>query len=161
MSLFRNENPNLGPSTSVQELSGYGSGQPVANNYKPTTREVISAVIPITAASSGTYIFQAPWACQVLAIHMNATVISTGAATALVEKITADGVAPAASGTSIVPLHTAVDVHGLTVNTRINVTLVTTAASLLMAAGDQLAIFTSASTVGLAGYVQVEVAQLG
>lgn len=161
MSLFRNENPALGPSTTVQELAGYGAGNPVASNFKPTTRETLQVYVPTTAASSGTYFFQAPWACQVVAIHFNCSVISTGAATGLIEKITADAVAPAASGTSIAGLHTALDIHGATVNTRVNITLTSTAASLLMNAGDQLALFTSASTAGISGYFQVEVVQIG
>ena len=56
MSLFRNENPILGPQTSLTELSGYGAGTPKSNIYKPTTREIISVNVDAVtfAAITGT-----------------------------------------------------------------------------------------------------------
>lgn len=161
--LFRNEYPNLGPATTVNEggLIAASNAKTGSFDYKPTTREIVSLQVPTTAASSGTYFYEAPWKCQVVAIHFNQTVISTGAATGLVEKISADSVVPAASGTNITPLHTAVDLHGGTINTRVEVAISATLTGATLNPGDQLALFTSASTAGLAGYFQVDIVQLG
>lgn len=161
--LFRNEAPNLGSTTTVNEvgLKPASNASTQASDYKPTTRETILVQVPITAASSGTYFFEAPWKCQVIAIHFNLTVISTGAATGLIEKIVGDAVVPAASGAGITPLHSAVDLHGSTVNTRVEVTISATPTGATLNAGDQLALFTSASTAGTAGYFQVDVTQIG
>lgn len=163
MSLFRDENPALGPSCSVKELSGYGAGSPVVNYFKPGTRETVSVPLPTTASSSGQWIFQAPWTCQVVGIRINWTVQSTGAANLSIERVIGDTVAPAAAnGTTIILLSTGVISLQGTANTRQNVALSVAAGSpLILNAGDQIALFTSASTAGLVGYVQVEVAQIG
>ena len=154
----------MGPTSTIQELSGYGAGNPVANNFKPTSREVIDVPVLAVAAAAGQYIFQAPWQCQVVGVRFNLTVISTGAATLSVERIIGDGVAPAAAnGTTIILMTTATINLQSTVNTRQNVALSTAAGSpLILNAGDQLALFQSAASTGLAGAnVQIEIAQIG
>jgi hypothetical protein len=162
MSLFRNENPNLGPQTSVQELSGYGAGNPVANNYKPTTRHIVNVNLA-PAGAVGQWVFQAPWACTVVGARMNFTVQSAGAANLSIEKITGDTIAPAAAnGTTIVLLTSAVVSMQGTANTRQNLTLSTAAGSPLnLNAGDQIALFSSASAASFVGLVQIELAQVG
>lgn len=163
MSLFKDENPALGPTTSVKEFSGYGAGNPVVNYFKPTTREVIQVQLPTTAASSGTWVYQAPWQCQVVGIRLNWAVQSTGAANLSIERITGDTIAPAAAnGTTIILLTAAVASLQGTANTRQNLALSIAAGSpLVLNAGDQIALFTSASTAGLVGYAQIEIAQIG
>jgi hypothetical protein len=163
MSLFRDENPALGPLTQVKELSGYGTGTPVVNYFKPGTREMIA--VPLSATSNLTqYIFQAPWACQVVGVHFNCTT-AAGAGVLSVERIIGDGVAPAAAnGTTIILLTAAtMTLSGFLANTRQNVALSTAAGSpLVLNAGDQIALFLSAAPTSLAGaYVQVEIAQIG
>ena len=164
MSLFRDENPALGPTTTVKELSGYGAGTPVINYFKPGTRDVIDYALLAAAATGGQWVYQAPFAAQVVGIHINWTVQSTGASNLSIEKITADAIAPAAAnGTTIVLLTSAVTSLQGTANTRQNLALSTAAGSpLVLNAGDQVAFFWSAATTGLAGCnVQVELAQIG
>jgi len=163
MSLFRNENPNLGPQTTLQELSGYGSGNPIAQNFKPGTREVIS--IPIAAASALTqYIFQAPWTCQIVGIRYNCTT-AAGAGVLSVERIIGDSVAPAAAnGTTIILLTASTaTLSGFAANTRQNFALSVAAGSpLVLSAGDQIAYFLSAAPTSLVGgVIQIEIAQIG
>lgn len=159
--LFKNENPVLGASTKLTEFSGYGAGQPKSNAFKPTTREVLTFQVP----QSGTafWIFQAPWKCQVVAAHFNCT--TTGAAvTATVEKIQADGIAPAAAnGGTIVNVLSSTIPMNPTANTRANFTPSTAAGSpAVLNAGDQLAVFLSGATTTLVGgNLQVEVVQIG
>lgn len=162
MSLFRDENPALGAQTSVKELSGYGTGNPIVSYFKPGTREILS--IPLSATSPTTqWIFQAPWACQVVAAHFNST--TAGAASTLtVEKIMADAIAPAAAnGTTIINVLASTVSLASTANTRVNVGPSAAAGSpSILNAGDQLAIFISATPTGLAGaYLQVEIVQIG
>lgn len=167
MSLFRNENPNLGPQTTVQELSGYGAGNPVPSNFKPTTREVLS--VPLSAVINATgnltgYIFQAPWQCQVVAIRFNCTT-AAAAGVLSVERIIGDSVAPAAAnGTTIILLTAATaTLSGFNANTRQNLALSTASGSpLVLNAGDQIAYFLSAVPTSLVGgEVQIEIQQLG
>lgn len=165
MSLFRNENPNLGPLTTVNEIALVGTSNTTtgSNNFKPSTREIFS--VPLVAASSTTgYIFQAPWSCQVVGIHFNCTT-AAAAGVLSVEKIVGDAVAPAAAnGTTIVLLTAATaTLSGFTANTRQNLALSVAAGSpLVLNAGDQLAYFLSAAPTSLVGgMVQIEIAQLG
>jgi len=166
--LFRNENPNLGPSTQIQELSGYtgaGAGYTIAtNNYKPGSREIIDYQLIAAGATGGQWVYQAPFACQVIGAHINWTVQSTGASNLSIERITADALAPAAAnGTTIILLTSAVTSLQGTANTRQNLALSTAAGNpLVLNAGDQIAFFWSAATTGLAGCnVQIELSQLG
>lgn len=162
MSLFRNENPNLGPTTTVQELSGFGAGNPVANNFKPTTREMVDVTMQAAAQHVTQYLYQAPWACQVIAVHENHTVASASGTLDLV-KIIGDGQAPTSTynATSVKLLNAGPMSTAGTANTRQNLALVAGSA-VLMNAGDQLAIVASGTATGYAGgIVQVEIAQIG
>lgn len=163
--LFRNENPVLGPFTQINEQGTLATNSTlVSNNFKPSSREILSVPLIVAAAASSQYIFQAPWQCQVVGVRLNWTVQSTGASNLSVERITADAVAPAAAnGTTIILLTAAAASLQGTANTRQNLALSTAAGNpLVLNAGDQIAIFESAATTGLAGaYVQVELAQIG
>ncbi|SRR6266576_6002797 len=161
--LFRNENPVLGPLTQINELGTLASNSTLlSNNFKPTSREVISFPIPASAVTTQ-WLWQAPWQCQVVAIRVNWAVQSTGASNLSVEKIATDTVAPAASnGTTIVLLSNAVISMQGTANTRQNIALSTASGALNLNAGDQIAVFASATLAGLVGAIlQVEIAQLG
>jgi hypothetical protein len=167
MGLFRNEGPNLGPGTTVYELSGYGTGTPIANNFKPSTREIFSWNMSALANAAGNlsgYIFQAPWSCQVVGVHFNCTT-AAAAGVLSVERIIGDTVAPgAANGTTIILLTSAtMTLSGFTANTRQNVALSTAAGSpLILNPGDQLAYFLSAVPTSLVGgLLQIETQQLG
>jgi|SRR6267378_251835 len=163
--IFRNEQLPLGAQTTINEQGTLASNTTlVNNNFKPSSREILSVPLIVAAGASSQYIFQAPWQCQVVAIRLNFTVQSTGASNLSVERITADAVAPgAANGTTIILLTSAVASLQGTANTRQNLALSTAAGlPLVLNAGDQIAIFESAATTGLAGaYVQVELAQIG
>lgn len=165
MSLFRNENPNLGPLTTVNEvaLSNVSNTTTVSNNFKPSTREIIS--VPLAAASAtSAYVYQAPWQCQVVGIHFNATTAAS-AGVLSVERIIGDSVAPAAAnGTTIILLTAATaTLSGFTANTRQNLALSVAAGSpLILNAGDQIAYFLStAATALVGGNLQIELAQIG
>lgn len=163
MPLFRDENPALGPTTSVKELSGYGAGNPVVSYFKPSTREFVT--INLQAASPLTqYLFQAPWAAQVVGVHYNCTT-AAAAGVLSVERIIGDTVAPAAAnGTTILLLTAAtMTLSGFAANTRQNVALSTAAGSpLILNPGDQIAYFLSAAPTSLVGgNLQIELAQIG
>src|SRR5882762_4823065 len=106
MSLFRNESPNLGSTTTVNEVgaSATSTATLVSNDYKPATREMVDfqlSAVANTAANLTGYVFTAPWACKVVAIRYNAAVVSSAATSVLdIQKITADAVAPG-SGTTL------------------------------------------------------------
>lgn len=163
--LFRNENPNLGPLTTVNEiaLTSTSSVTVASSNLKPGTREIISVPLIAAGGANSQWVFQAPFACQVVAIRFNGTVV--GAASNLsIEKITADGLAPAAAnGTTIVLLTAAVfALNTFTPNTRANLALSAVTSANLLNAGDQIALFVSAASTGLLGaMVQIEIAQIG
>lgn len=162
MALFRNENPNLGPLTTVAELSGFGAGNPILSNFKPGTREIVS--VPLAIGATTQYVFQAPWQCQVVGLHYNCTT-AAGATNLSIERIIGDSVAPgAANGTTIILLSTGVlALAGFTANTRQNIALSVAAGSpLVLNAGDQIALFFSAALATAVGaYVQIELAQIG
>jgi len=162
MPLFRDENPALGPTTTVKELSGYGSATPVVAYYKPGTREILD--IPLAPAGTITqWAYQAPFTCQVVGMRLNWTVQSTGAANLSVVRVTADSLAPqAANGTTVILLTSAVVSLQGTANTRQNLTLSTASGSpLILNPGDQIGLFSSASAAGLVGNLQIELAQIG
>lgn len=170
MALFRNENPALGPSTTLQELSGYAGnpvGGPVLNNYKPTTREFVDIplnAVTITATQLAGYAFRAPWACQVLAIQAIAATPATSSMTIQLYKcpVSAQPVAPGGAG-SVQLMASALNLDsGLVANTSASQALATTASSLVLAAGDQITYVASGAATGLiGGNLQIEIAQLG
>jgi len=166
MSLFRNESPNLGSLTTIQEVgaSATSTATLVISNNKPTTREIISvplSAVTNTAANLTSWVYTAPWKCQVVAIRYNAAVVSSAATAVLdIQKITADGVAPG-SGTTLLAATYNLDTATVA-NTRVNIGLTTTAASLVLNAGDQIAYNINTAPTALAGAnVQIEIVQIG
>lgn len=166
MALFRDESPNLGTTTTVKEVGASSTSTTtlVTNNFKPPTREIVA--VPLSAVSNTTanltgYVFTAPWKCQVIAIRYNAAVVSSaGTAVLDIQKITADSVAPG-SGTTLLASTYNLDT-ATAANTRVNVALTTTAASLVLNAGDQIAYNINTAPTALAGaLVQIEITQLG
>lgn len=108
------------------------------------------------------YFYQAPWACQVIAVHENHTVASASG-TLDVVKIIGDGQAPTSTynATSVKVLNAGAMSTAGTANTRQNLALVAGSAVILNA-GDQLALVAAGSATGYAGgIVQVEIQQLG
>jgi hypothetical protein len=163
MALFRDEAPVLGQAIQVKELSGYGAGNPVTNYFKPTTRELVDVTMQAAGQHVTQWIYQAPWKCQVVAIHENHTVASTSG-TIDVVRIQADGIAPAAAnGTTIISMLTAPMSTAGAANTRQNLALSTASGNpLILNAGDQLAVVAGGSSVNYAGgVVQIEITQLG
>jgi hypothetical protein len=163
--LFRNENPVLGPSTQLQETgaSATSTSSLVTNTFKPATREIVNfdlSAVKNTAANLSSYVFIAPWACQIVGIRWNCVVKASVSTTLDIQKITADAVAPG-SGTSL--LSAALNINsGVTNNTRLNVSLTSTGSALQLNAGDQIAYNLSGAPTSLAGGdVQIEVVQLG
>lgn len=152
MSLFRNENPILGPSTKVRN--------PVlAADVKPQTNEpIISTTISASAVVGYWVLPAAPEPMQVKAVKCVAVAPSSAALTMAVRKITADGQAPsAAAGASVVELLSA-DINigsgGMAANTVTSGSLSATAGALNLAKGDRLAIkLSSATQTALAGLV--------
>jgi hypothetical protein len=168
MSLFRDENPNLGPLTTVKELSGFGTGTPLVSNFKPTTREMVDLQLSIITNPSGTalvgWLYQAPWKCQVIAVHENHSTAAAASTTVDIIRVQADGVAPAtANGTTLISVLAAPISLAGTANTRQNVALSVAAGSVfVLNAGDQLCYVINQAPTGLAGCnVQVEIAQIG
>src|SRR6267142_1272958 len=155
--LFKNENPVLGPTSQITEvgLTSTSSTALATNSFKPTSREVVT--VPLVAGAL------AQWACQVLAIRFNGTVV--GAAYNLsVEKINTDGVAPAAAnaGTIVLLTNAVFALNTFTPNTWANIALSTASGALNLNPGDGIALFVSASDAGLVGaVVQIELAQIG
>lgn len=164
MAEFLAESPVLGPGFLLQELSGYGTATPIAAAYKPGSRVIISATISAVqhTAVQTAWIYEAPWACKVLAVRFNCTVISsdTTPPTLDVLKATADSVDPA-SGTSI--LAATLNLHTIVANTRQELALTATKSVLLLNAGDQLgfSIGGHAATALAGGGLQIELAQIG
>lgn len=165
MSLFRNESPNLGPATTVQETANISTSNTTTaqNNYKPTTREIVDITMQSNTQHITQWFYVAPWKCQVIAVRENHTVASSSG-TLDVVKIMADGVAPAtANGTTIISMLTGAMSTAGTANTRQNLALTTaTGNPTILNPGDQLALIAAGSNTSYAGgIVQVEIQQLG
>lgn len=168
MPLFRDENPALGPTTQVKELSGYGTATPLVSYLKPTTREMVDLQLSVITNPSGTalvgWIYQAPWKCQVIAVHENHTTAAAASTTVDIIRIQADSVVPAtANGTTLISMLAAPLSLAGTANTRQNPALSAAAGSpTVLNAGDQLAFVINQAPTGLAGCnVQVEITQIG
>lgn len=166
MPLFRNESPNLGPNTTVQELSGFGAGQPTANNYKPTTRQIVETnldAVRNTAAQLTGWLFVAPWKCQIISAKVIAEVSATVTSTVQCYTVpVANQPEAPSSGNQVFSAAQQLSSSTLTANTVFAQTLTTTAANLIMNPGDLLGYSLSATPSGLVGgLLQVEVIQLG
>lgn len=170
MSLFRSESPNLGPTTTVQELSGFGAGNPITSNFKPTTREIVSFSQTSATVPATQYVFVAPWQCQVLAVRISLQTLSTSGTLAVVKVPQASlPLAPTtAVGTSgVVNILNTSNVNigsgGITVNsTNLPALNGGSGSPLVLNPGDQLALQFASTLTSLAGlYVQIEIAQIG
>jgi hypothetical protein len=97
----------------------------------------------------------------VVGIRYNCAVVSSAATAVLdVQKITADSVAPG-SGTTLLAATYNLDTANAA-NKRINLGLTATAASLVLAAGDQIAYNINTAPTALAGgNLQIEIVQIG
>lgn len=162
MGLFRDEGPQLGPNTTLQENSGYGTGTPITNYFKPCTRELVDVTMQTAAQHITQWVYQAPFKCQIVGIHENHTVASSSGTLDIV-KIVSDAVAPAAAnGTTIITMLTTPMSTAGAANTRQNLALSAAAGSpLILNAGDQLACVAGGSNTSYVGSVQIEIAQLG
>jgi hypothetical protein len=164
--LFRDENPALGPTTSVKELSGVGSGQPTFNYYKPTTRQFAETQFsePTLVGSLTGWIFRAPWKCQIIAAEL---ILATPATTSVtVQAYTvpyaSQPEAPSA-GNAIFAAAQNLSSATATANTSISIALETTTSTYLtMNPGDLLGYVFSGTSTGIAGgLLQVEIVQIG
>lgn len=165
MALFRNENPNLGPLTTIQELAGFGSGNPIASNFKPISRGIVVST-PIAAASVPSFLFIAPWACQVVSIK--ATYTTAGGASAAIQltKVLQAALPTApntAVGAGVIALTSATIPLTGTANTTLVGALSTASGSpTVLAAGDQIGFILSGTLTGLVNLIiQVELSQIG
>ena len=166
MSLFRNESPNLGAATTVQELSGQGAGTPLVNNYKPTTRQIVETTfdgVRNTAANLTGWMFVAPWKCQIVQAKVVAEVSATASATlqCYTVPVASQPEAPS-SGNQVFSAAQQLSSSTLTANTVFAQTLATTSANLILNPGDMIGYTISAAVTALVGgLVQIEVVQLG
>lgn len=170
MSLFKDENPVLGPLTSVKELSGFGAGNPVVNYYKPQTREIVAFVQASATIPATQYIYVAPFACQVINVKVTLSALSTSGTLAVTRVPQASlPLAPTtAVGTSgvlnVLGVATVnIGSGGITAN-NFNVPGLNTGsgAPLVLAAGDAIAVQFGGTLTSLTGLlVQIEIVQIG
>jgi hypothetical protein len=166
LSLFRNESPNLGAATTVQELSGFGAGNPIANNFKPTTRQFVETnldAVRNTASQLTGWLFCAPWKCQIVQAKVVSEVSATSSATVQVftVPVASQPVAPA-SGNQVFSAAQQLSSSTLTANTVFLQVLTTSASNLVLNAGDLVGYVLSATPTGLVGgLLQLEIVQLG
>lgn len=170
MALFKDEAPALGATTTVAELSGFGSGNPTLSRFKPTTREFISfsqgsATVPATQ-----YVWVAPWACQILSVKVTLSALSTSGTLAITRTLQSalpSAPSTAANGTTILNVLSAASINigagGITANNWTSNALSTASGSpLVMAAGDTVALQFGGTLTSLTGLqVQIEIAQIG
>lgn len=166
MSLFKNENPVLGPGTVEAELSGTGAGQPTLNYYKPTTRQVVDLqmdAVKLVAGNLTGWLFRAPWKCQIVQATAVAQTLSSNAS-ATVQLYTvpvASQPENPSSGNQVLSAALNLD-SGLVANTVSGLTLATTSANLILNPGDLLGYNVAAAATALVGAsLQVEIVQLG
>lgn len=165
MSLFSRENPVLGPGTTLVEQANVNTSvtSTTVSAFKPTTREIIDVTMQAAGQHITQWIYQAPWKCQVVAVHENHTVASASG-TLDVVRIQADSVAPTtANGTTIISMLTTPMSTAGSANTRQNLALSAASGSpLILNPGDQLALVAGGSNTSYAGgIVQIEISQLG
>lgn len=164
--LFRNESPALGAATTEQELSAWGSGQEASatalnsNNYKPTTREPLSAVLQATQLTN--WMFRAPWTCTVISASVVLETPNTTATTlqAYIVPSASQPEAPS-SGNQVFAAAQQLSSATATANTVFVQTLTTSVKNLVLQPGDLLGYTISGASTGLIGLLQVEIVQVG
>ena|ERR1700677_3039174 len=166
---FRNENNNLGLGTTVQELSGSAgnpAGAPTVSNLKPVSRiyvDIPVSAVNLTATNVAGWVFRAPVACQVLAINAVAATPASSSMTIQLTKmpLASQPAAPSGTGNQVLTAAALNLDTGLVANTVLAVGLATTAANLVLAAGDLIGFTASGAATGLiGGNIQVELQQL-
>lgn len=155
MSLFSGENPQLGPNATVYDVaSGLG--------FIPPSRVILDLPIQAAAGAVPQNVFVADRPYQVMAIkEVHSTVSTSG--TLAVRKITDTSAPNAAAGATVVELlsGTTTDLSaGIAVNVVTSAPLVTTAASVKLAAGNRIALNFGGTVTGYVGYVQIELQPL-
>lgn len=163
--LFKGEFPVLGPATSIQELSGVGSGLPVLNAYKPITREIVNQSINVLSNTTGNltgFLWRAPWQAAIIQIGFIAEVKASVSTTLQIYKVPyASQPEAISSGATLLAAALNIDT-GIVNDTWIFPALTATAASLQFGAGDLLGFVLSTSPTSLAGgLLQVELQQIG
>lgn len=167
MSLFRDENPYLGPTTVEKELGITGvtaANESIYQYFKPTTRQFVNLEfdgVRNAGALTG-WLFVAPWKCQVVSGRVVQEVSATAAATiqCYLVPVASQPEAPA-SGNAVFATAQQLSSVTATANTVFFETINTTATSNTLNPGDMLGYTISAaitSTVG--GLLQVEIIQL-
>jgi hypothetical protein len=164
--LFRNESPNLGKTTTIQEvgLTGASNSSTAASNLKPVTREIINILLDVTKTSGALsgWAFIAPWKCKIIGVRFVCSVVANSTQTVQLYTVpvSAQPEAPA-SGNVVTAAATPIG-SGATANTPAYSALSTTAANLTMNTGDLLGYVVSGTPTSLVGGVlQVEVQQIG
>ena len=168
MSLFRDESPNLGPSTTEKELGIQGTvahNEATYNYYKPTTRQFVNLEfdgVRNAGALTG-WMFVAPWACQVISARIIQEVAATAAATlqCYLVPFASQPEAPS-SGNAVFATAQQLSSATATANTVFLETINTTVSSNTLAPGDLLGyVLSAAITSSVGGLLQVELIQLG
>ena len=163
MSLFRNESPNLGPSTSVNEtaLTSASMTTTAVSDLKPQTREIIT--FPLVAATTAGWLWVAPYKCQIKAIRLIAgTTVANSTQTIqpVVLPVASQPAAPS-SGTALTAAAVPVG-SGSTANTPAAAALSATTSVLTLNPGDLVGMTISGALTALVGAIlQMEVAQIG
>jgi len=163
MSIFRNENPNLGSVTTVNEtaLTSASMTATATSDLKPTTREIFN--FPIVAATIAQYLWVAPWKCQIKAIRfIGGTVVANSTQTIqpVVTPVASQPAAPS-SGTALTAAAIPVG-SGSTANQPAAAALSATTSVLTLNPGDLIGMTISGALTALVGGVlQIEVAQIG
>lgn len=163
MSLFRNENPNLGPTTTVNETAATSTSMTTTgvNDLKPQTREILT--FPVAAATPACWLAVAPYKCQVRAIRLLAGTIVANSTQTIQPVVLAVASQPGAPSTGTALTAAAVPVgSGSTANTPAAQALSATASVLQLNPGDLIGMTISAALTSLVGAVlQIEISQIG
>jgi hypothetical protein len=163
MALFRNENPNLGPLTTINEvgLSGASNTSAVASDFKPTTREILT--VTFEATDTNGWVFVSPWNCKVVGVRFVCTVVANSTQTVQLYKmpVASQPAAPSGTGSKVLTAAATPVGSGATANVVAFSGLTTTAADLLLAPGDLIGYnFSGAPTSLVGGQLQIEVQQI-
>jgi hypothetical protein len=163
MSLFSNENPQLGLSTTVQESSGNGAGQPTVAAVKPITRVFVERGMDLTVNATQTtgWLFCAPFNCKIVRVTFVCTTKESSSTTLQLYTVPVASQPEApSSGNTVLAAALNVDT-GVTANTVASPALSATATHLSMASGDLLGYNLSAAMVALVGgNLQIELQQV-
>jgi hypothetical protein len=158
--LFRNEQPNLGPSTTINStvLKGDSNTTVAAFDHKPQSREIVNLLI--AAATTDGWAFVAPFACEVVAIRFVNDVVANSTQTIQVYKLPYASQPAHPAGTGAVVLTAAATGVGSTstADAVAYQALTTTLADRKLAVGDLIGFHISGTLTSLAGgLLQIEI----